>query len=92
MTSGKVIFSGKGSTVTNTFPLSSDGTFSKDSKEGLPAGEYAAYLEVGDTGAAKKKKSTLPFSTKYLDEDSSGWTATVKPEGPNEFEFKLTAK
>jgi hypothetical protein len=91
LSSGKVIFKSTKTTVTNTFPLGSDGTFSKESTEGLPEGEYKAYLEVGYTGAGKKRP-TVPFAGKYLDEDKTDLTATVKPEGPNDFDFKLTAK
>lgn len=91
LAAGQVIFKSTKTTVTNTFPLKSDGTFSKDAKEGLPEGEYKAYLEVGTTGSAKKRP-TLPFAGKYLDEDRTDLTATVKPDGPNDFEFKLTAK
>jgi hypothetical protein len=91
LAAGKVIFKSTKTTVTNTFTLGSDGTFSKDAKEGLPEGEYKAYLEVGDMGSPKKR-ATLPFAGKYLDEDKTDLTATVKPEGANEFDFKLTAK
>ncbi len=91
LTAGKVIFVGTKTTVTNTAPLGSDGTFTRDAKEGLPEGEYKVHIEVGDTGPAKKR-ANLAFAAKYLDEDGSGWTATVKPEGPNDFDFKLTAK
>ena len=91
LTAGNVIFTGMKTTITNTFPLGSDGSFSKDAKEGLPEGEYKVFLQSGDTAPAKKR-AKLPFASKFLDEDASGWTATVKPEGSNEFEFKLTAK
>ncbi len=89
---GKVVFAGK---VTNTATTESDGSFEfKGTKDGLPDGEYKVRLETGEAGASagKKKKGTLPFASKYLDEDTSGLTATVKPDGANDFEFKLTAK
>ena len=54
LTAGKVIFVGTKTTVTNTAPLGSDGTFTRDAKEGLPEGEYKVHIEVGDTGPAKK--------------------------------------
>jgi len=91
LTAGNIIFEGAKTTVRTTAALGSDGTFSRDVKEGLPEGEYKVHIEVGDTRPAKKR-ATLPFATKYLDEDGSGWTATVKPEGPNDFDFKLTTK
>ncbi len=91
LSAGSIIFEGAKTTVRTTTSLGSDGTFSRDAKQGLPEGEYKVHLEVGETGPAKKR-ATLPFASKYLDEDGSGWTATVKPEGPNDFEFKLTAK
>jgi phage terminase large subunit-like protein len=91
LSSGKVIFRSTTTTVTNTFPLESDGTFSKEAKEGLPEGEYKAYLELGEM-ASPRKRASLPFAGKYLDEDRSDLIATVKPEGSNDFGFKLTAK
>jgi hypothetical protein len=91
LTAGSVIFAGTKVSVTNSAPIGSDGTFSRAAKEGLPEGEYKVRIEAVNTGAAKKK-ATFPFSMKYLDEDASGLTATVKPEGPNDFDFKLTTK
>jgi hypothetical protein len=82
----KVIFSGpiRSDTITE-----SDGTFTiKGEKPGLPAGDYAVYLEGNAT--LKGKFPTLPFPGKYLDEDSSDLKAKVTPEGPNDFDFKLT--
>ncbi len=91
LNAGSVVFEGAKTTVRTTTPVGSDGTFRRDAKDGLPEGEYKVHIEVGDTAPAKKR-ATLPFATKYLDEDSSGWTATVKPDGPNDYEFKLTTK
>ena len=71
--SGKVIFVGTKSGVTNAATTEGDGTFTiKGTKDGLPEGPYKVRIEVGDAGPAKKK-GTLPFATKYLDEDASPW-------------------
>lgn len=70
-------------------PTESDGTFTvKGEKDGLPAGEYKVHLE--GTGSKSAKRVVMPFPSKYLDEDASGLTAKVTPEGPNDFDFKLT--
>ena len=45
-------------------------------------------LDVGKTSGVKKGAS--PFPTKYLDEDTSDLTATVKPDDSNNIELKLT--
>jgi hypothetical protein len=90
--SARVVFQGTKSSLTSTATTESDGTFVvKGTKDGLPEGDYKVRIEVGDTGPAKKK-TRLPFAAKYLDEDASGLTAKVKPEGLNDFEFKLTSK
>ena len=88
LASAKVTFVGP---VTTTVPTESDGTFIvKGSKEGLPAGDYKVRLDPPEsTSAGKKKGIQLPFPSHYLDEDSSGLTATVKADGPNDFEFAL---
>ena len=68
----------------------SDGTFAfTGKKEGLPAGDYKVSLEIAYTAKASKK-ATLPFPSRYLDEDFSGLTAKVTADGPNDFDFKLT--
>lgn len=65
----------------------SDGTF-KIEGNGLPAGEYKVYLEGGARGGMRSM--ALPYPSKYLDEDASGLTATVKPDGPNDFPLQLS--
>jgi hypothetical protein len=82
-----VVFSGPASAVAKT---KGDGTFAFDGeKGGLPEGEYQVRLEVAEM---KKpiKNATLPFPSRYLDEDASGLRAKVTAAGPNDFEFKLT--
>src|SRR5579875_1516533 len=82
-----VVFSGPTIAVAKT---SGDGTFAfEGEKGGLPEGEYQVRLEVAE---AKKptKNATLPFPSRYLDEDASGLRAKVTAVGPNDFDFKLT--
>ncbi len=82
----RVVFSGP---VTTNATTDGGGSFVvKGTKDGLPAGEYRVRLEVVDA-KGPAKKPVLPFPAKYLDEDTSELTATVKPEGSNDFEFKL---
>lgn len=83
----KVIFSGP---VTNNAVTGSDGTFAfAGDSAGLPAGDYKVYLEVvKPKGSLKRPVDTFP--QKYADEDTSDLKATVKAEGPNDFDFKLT--
>jgi hypothetical protein len=88
---GKVIFAGK---VTATTTTESDGTFTvKGTNDGLPEGEYTVRLEIGESvPAVAKKRAVLPFAAKYLEEDRTDLTATVKPDATNDFDFKLSAK
>jgi Carboxypeptidase regulatory-like domain len=82
-----VIFSGP---VTSTATTQSDGTFTfKGDKDGLPAGDYKIKLEVVESKGTAKHP-ILPFPPKYLDEDGSDLTATVKPVESNSFDLKLT--
>jgi hypothetical protein len=83
----KVVFSGPTSDSAIT---ESDGTFTfTGQKAGLPAGAYKVSLEIASTAKATKK-ATLPFPSRYLDEDFSGLTAKVTADGPNDFDLKLT--
>jgi hypothetical protein len=83
----RVVFSGP----TNDWAITaSDGTFAfTGQKAGLPAGDYKVHLEIASTTKASQK-ATLPFPSRYLDEDFSGLTAKVTADGPNDFDFKLT--
>jgi hypothetical protein len=92
LTTGKVVFVATKSTITAPAKIESDGSFTFKggaNGDGLPEGEYKVRLEAeGPTGT---KKGVPPFPTKYIDEDSSDLTATVKPgESGNNFEFTLT--
>jgi hypothetical protein len=75
--------------VTATSSTESDSTFTvKGTKEGRPAGNYKIRFESPEaTGGGKK--AMIPFPSNYTDEDGSGLTASVKPEGPNDFQFEL---
>jgi hypothetical protein len=91
LASGKVVFVATKSTITSSANIESDGsfTFKGSSGDGLPEGAYKVRLETD--GATGVKKGTTPFPIKYLDEDSSELTATVKPdETSNNFDLKLT--
>jgi predicted small secreted protein len=82
-----VIFVGP---VTSAAKTESDGTFTfKGTQDGLPAGDYKVRLEVIESKGTAKNP-IVPFPNKYLDEDSSDLTATVKPVESNSFDLKLT--
>jgi hypothetical protein len=83
----RVVFSGPTNDAAVT---QSDGTFAfTGQKAGLPAGDYKVRLEIASTTKASNK-ATLPFPSRYLDEDFSGLKAKVTADGPNDFDFKLT--
>jgi hypothetical protein len=83
----RVIFSGP---TNDSATTESDGTFAfTGQKAGLPAGDYKVSLEIAHT-AKPTTKGTLPFPSRYLDEDFSRLTAKVTAAGPNDFDFKLT--
>jgi hypothetical protein len=90
--SGKISFAATKSTITSTANIERDGSFTFKggaNGDGLPEGEYKVRLEVD--GPTHAKKGTTPFPSKYLDEESSDLTATVKPdEASNNFDLKLT--
>lgn len=84
----KVIFAGPVSSVMVT---GSDGAFASggENNPGLPAGDYKIRLEIVEVKGSPKRP-IRQFPDKYLDEGASKLTATVKPDGPNDFDFKLT--
>lgn len=94
LTSGQVIFVGP---ITNTATIQSDGgfAFKEGSGAGLPEGEYKVRVEGASASSLAKgsrgaPRGTLPFDSAFLDEDTSGLTATVtSDEAKNSFEFKL---
>ena len=94
LTTGVVVLVSK---VAMEFPgkVESDGHFSikTPAGDGAPEGEYRVRIEPEARGTApgpvKKGPPNLPYPMKYLDESTSGLTATVKP-GENTLEpFKL---
>jgi hypothetical protein len=94
LTSGHVVFVGSKSMITSTATIESDGsfTFKGNSGDGLPEGDYKVKIEAGSGGGSKSKPS-LPFANQFLDEDTSGLTATVTTdEATNNFELKLNPK
>jgi hypothetical protein len=98
LTSGSIIFTGAVNSVTTAAPLGSDGRFElKGSRDGLPEGLYRVSLDpaVVSTVAPKRSKGRQkfsgPYNQKYLDEEASQLTATVKADASaNDFTFNLT--
>lgn len=96
LTSGSVEFVPvKGTLLTPSGTVGSDGTFSLSTSgmgDGAPAGDYRVRIvpdpEKSYSSSAKGKSvdpKKIPYNTRYLDEDRSGLTATVKAE-PNQLE------
>jgi hypothetical protein len=94
---GQIYFVPNDGAVTSEGKIETDGSFhlvTGNSGEGAPPGEFKIRIEPADPAliANKKAKSSgrgLPFSARYLDEDSSGLTASIKSE-PNTLEpFRL---
>jgi|GEM_PF-1110112 len=94
LTSGRVVFLPLGALmIESSGPIQSDGTFSlstAESGEGAPPGEFRVRIEPdastsngASAGARSARSRRLPFPAQYADEETSGLTATVKPE-PNE--------
>jgi hypothetical protein len=94
LTSGEVEFTAtKGSLAVATGKLGPDGSFtlSTRGKEGAPATEYRIRIIPDPSAILYTTKGTmkipdyrkLPYSPKYLDDQSSELVVTVKPE-PNE--------
>jgi hypothetical protein len=97
LTSGRIMFVSKESGMTFGGPIGADGTYTvkSDARVGAPEGNYKVRIEIDETslpqakGAKGRRSGQLPFASKYSDEDSSQLTAIVKPDGSNNFEFKL---
>ncbi len=93
LSGGHVYFVPRDGALTPEAPIGPDGTFtlvSGPSGEGAPAGEYKIRIEPSDpslfaTTRPSNRRKTVPFSAKYLDEDSSGLKVAVKAE-PNRLE------
>jgi hypothetical protein len=92
--SGRVIFVSDETALSHGGTIAPDGSFElkQGSREGAPAGNYKVRVEIEESHLpkARKNSSNLPFPARYLDEDASKLTASVKPNGENFFEFKLT--
>jgi hypothetical protein len=100
LSAGSVEFIGtKGAMMSVQGKLNSDGTFtlgSPDTRVGAPAGEYLVRIVADPAQYVPSSKGVvldrrkLPYSSKYLDENTSGLTAVVKA-GDNQLEpFRLT--
>ena len=87
---GRIYFVSKDGAITSEGTIGADGRFNlkTGTEEGAPEGDYKVRVEPEDasllSGAnlgkrAVKKAKRLPFSLKYLDEDSSGLIARVEP-------------
>jgi hypothetical protein len=88
LTRGRVVFvPTQEPLLVSSAEVREDGTFSLatgESGEGAPAGNYKVRVEpVGPVPNEQRPRSgskSLPFPSKYFDEDSSGLSVTVKPE------------
>jgi hypothetical protein len=97
LTTGSTIFVGISSNISVSAPIGSDGTFEfTGTTPGLPAGEYRVAIDIEGRqrtvakGSKARPKENLPFPARYLDEDASKLTATVKADSSsNDFSFKL---
>jgi hypothetical protein len=74
--------------------INSDGAFtiSTDGREGAVPGEYKVRIEADQASLPTAKGKTalqIPFNSKYQDETTSGLTASVKPDSPNQIPIKL---
>jgi hypothetical protein len=94
LSAGRVVFVSDETALSYGGTIGADGNFElkQGSRVGAPAGNYKVRVEIDETTIPKTRKraSNLPFAGKYLDEDASKLVATVKTEGENAFEFKLT--
>jgi len=97
LTTGHVVFLSDAPPASGSADIGSDGAFEfkNPSGDGLPEAKYKVHITLGPTaGNASGGRAAKPaFASKYLDEDTSGLTATVtSDESKNQFEFKLDAK
>ena len=93
---GHVYFVPRDGAMTPDGRIGPDGTFSLStgrSGEGAPPGDCKVRIEPEDKRllaiASPTARRKLPFSPKYLDEDSSGLTATVEPKANQLEPFRL---
>ncbi len=93
---GKVLFVATKSGLRSAAPIESTGDFTFKGPSGdnaLPEGEYRVAIEPAGTTADRKTKVSLPFASKYVDEDASDLKAVVTTDASkNDFPFKLEPK
>ena len=90
LSGGQVYFVPRNGVLTSEGKIGSDGSFTLvtgNSGEGAPPGDFKVRIEPSDPSliAGKRSRTTgkgLPFPSHYLDEDTSGLTASIKAE-PN---------
>ncbi len=99
LTAGRVTFMSDAPPASAATDIGSDGAFEfkGPSGDGLPEAKYrvqiAPGLPTGNASGGQVVPAKLAFASKYLDEDTSGLTATVtSDESKNQFEFKLETK
>lgn len=93
LTGGHIYFVPKDGGLSPEGEIASDGTFALSSGPsglGAPPGNYKIRLEPQDRSllvpqSPARRAKRLPFARRYLDEDGSGLTATVRAE-PNHLE------
>ncbi len=94
LTGGRVIFLSDAPPGSAAADIGSDGSFEFKgaSGDGLPVAKYKVHITTPPP--AGSRTATKPaFASKYLDEDTSGLSATVtSDESKNQFEFKLDTK
>ena len=96
LSGGRIYFVPRDGVTTSDGAIGSDGTFALAtgrSGAGAPAGQYKVRIEPADVRLlaiqAPANRRRLPFPAKYLDEDSSGLTATVEPRANRLEPFRL---
>lgn len=97
LTAGTIVFNP--SVEGEVAPLAAiqpDGSFVFSSENGIPPGEYRVSLATpeGETAPAEGEKgeskaSSFPVPVKYLQAETSGWTATVKESDNAPFSFTI---
>ncbi len=73
--------------------IQQDGTFGFSQDGGIPPGEYRVSLAQSEEEMASAEKvpgaSSFPVPKKYLQAETSGWTASVKKSGAEPFTFTI---
>jgi hypothetical protein len=95
LTSGRVTFLSDAPPASASADIGSDGAFEfkGPSGDGLPEAKYRVLISPAPLAGGQAASGKPAFASKYLDEDTSGLTATVTTdESKNQFEFKLETK